>query len=340
MAEHRYILSAGHRNTDRGGATGEFEWTYPSCKALKAAIKARGGKAWIIQEEDGDGDPSLFKNGGLQRAARNCVELAARHGPFDAYISSHYNGGRSPGFHAIHPDGWEAPDRKADNPKDVRLCRAIRDRIKATNTVGLISWTRDSPGVMSEHETGVVSDTKPKRLGEMVGTMGFRETTVRVVIEAGSIDVARERAFINDKNWVRNVYAEAVVDALEDVFGAFPEQRQQGPGQDFAPPLPRPVLTQFKDRTEADVPAAIKDDGHWYFWIGQVVRVTKRTRRMQFPADNAPSVGPDLMPATADEPADEFFAAWGSIAENGRPFTHTFFDSRIWLDDTDFGISD
>jgi hypothetical protein len=341
MPNHRYILSAGHHNTQRGGASGEFEWTYPSCKALKAAIEARGGQAWIIQEEDGDSDPTMFTNGGRQAAAAACVDLASEHGPFDAYISSHYNGGRSPGFHAIHPDGWHEPDRKKDNPKDVQLCRAIRDRVKATNTVGLISWTADSPGVMSERESGAVDHTEPKRLGEMVGTFGFRNTTARVIIEAGSIDVARERAFINDKNWVRNVYAEAVVDALEDVFGAFPQARiPVHTDVGVVAPKPRPRLTQYRDRDEANIPAAIQDDGQWYFWIGHVVRVTKQTRRMQFADDDAPSVGPDLMPATADAPADEFFAAWGGIAPNGRPFVHTFFDSRIWLEDTDFGVSD
>ena len=338
MANHRYILSAGHRNTNKGGAREEITWTYPSCKAIKAAIEARGGRAWIIQEEDGDDDPTFFKNGGLQQAAKHCVNIASRHGPFDAYISSHYNGGRAPGFHSIHPDARSGVDTKANNPKDVDLCRAIRDRVKATNTVGVLGWTSDSPGVMSEKETGVGS--QGHRLGEMVGTQGFRDSTARVIIEAGSIDVARERAFINDKHWVRNVYAEAVVDALADVFGAFPQGRPPAPDKGVAPRRPLPVLTQYKDRVEADVPAVIKVGDDWYFWIGRVVRVTKQTRRMQFASDDAPSVGPDLMPATADEPADEFFAAWGALAENGRPFTHTFFDSRIWLDDTDFGISD
>lgn len=342
MAEHRYILSAGHRNTNRGGATDEINWTFPSCKALKAAIEARGGKAFIIQEVDGGGDGTFFVSGGRQACAERCVSVAAEHGPFDAYISSHYNGGRSPGFHAIFPDGWGGSgDTKTHNPKDVRLCRAIRDRVKATNTVGMLSWTKDSPGVMSEHESGAVSGIEGRRLGEMVGTHGFRSSTARVIIEAGSIDVARERAFITDRHWVRHVYAEAVVDALEDIFGPFPERRPVDPDEEnFAKPMPRPVLTQFKDRAEADVPAAIKDGDDWYFWIGREVTVTKQTKRMQFADDDAPTVGPDLMPATSDDPGDQFFAAWGGIAKNGRPFAHTFWETRVWLDDTDFGMSD
>ena len=104
MATHKYILSAGHRNTNGGGAKNEINWTYPSVIALKDAIEDRGGKAWIVQEEDGDGDKTRYVSGGLQAAAAKCVDLASKYGPFDAYISCHYNGGPSPGFHAIFPD--------------------------------------------------------------------------------------------------------------------------------------------------------------------------------------------------------------------------------------------
>jgi hypothetical protein len=131
-----------------------------------------------------------------------------------------------------------------------------------------------------------------------------------------------------------------VVDGLADVFGPFPATATPQPIGPFAPKKRRPALTQFKDRPESDIPAAIKDGDRWFFWIGKTVKVINQTRRMQTATDDAPSVGLDLMPATADESAAEFFAAWGSIAKNGRPFVHTFFDTVIWLDDTDFGISD
>lgn len=219
MATHRYVLSAGHRNTNGGGARNEINWTYPSVVALKAAIEARGGKAIIVHQRDGDSDPSFSVGRGLQNVAGLCVALAEANGPFDAYISSHYNGGSSPGFHAIFPDAWSGVDTKANNPLDVRLARAMRDEVKATGTVKMLSWTADSPGVMSERETGV--GAQGYRLGEFVGTLGFRDTTARVIIEASSIDVASEAKFINDPFWVRNVYSEAIVDALESVFGKF-----------------------------------------------------------------------------------------------------------------------
>ena len=246
LASHRFILSAGHRNTDGGGASNEINWTYPSVLALKQAIQKRGGKAWIVSEEDGDNDPSFSKGRGLQAAAGLCVSLAAKHGPFDAYISSHYNGGNSPGFHAIFPDARSGSDTKANNPLDVQLCRAIRDRVRDTETVKMLSWTGDSPGVMSEKETGV--GAQGYRLGEFVGTLGFRDTTARVIIEASSIDVASERKFINDPKWVRDVYCEAIVDALEDVFGKFkqrPDTKPEPKPSTFPSKSPIPELSEL-----------------------------------------------------------------------------------------------
>ena len=130
MTTHRYILSGGHRNTNRGGATGEVHWTYGATVRLRDAIVRRGGKAWIIQEQDGDSDRTDYLNGGLQQAAVHCTKLAPSLGPFDAYISMHYNGGASPGFHAIFPDApTGGVDVKANNPLDVKLCRTVRDKV-------------------------------------------------------------------------------------------------------------------------------------------------------------------------------------------------------------------
>lgn len=70
MATNRLLLSAGHRNTDRGGAAREIDWTYPMSVKVKKEYERRGGKAWIIQEEDGDHDPSFSVGRGLQNAAR------------------------------------------------------------------------------------------------------------------------------------------------------------------------------------------------------------------------------------------------------------------------------
>lgn len=330
MASHRYILSAGHRNTNGGGARNEINWTYPSVVALKSAIEARGGKAWIVQQEDGDSDPSRYLNGGLQQAATKCVSLEKTFGPFDAYISSHYNGGASPGFHAIFPDSpTGGVDVKANNPLDVRLCRTIRDRVRNTNTVRMLSWTADSPGVMSERETGV--GAKGYRLGEFYGTMGFRMTTARVIIEASSIDVASEARYINDPAWVRNVYCEAIVDALEDVFGSFAERPEvPEPGPDPIPePDPKPIYERADPIPElADLPAYVHlPNGAQLIRVDHTVKALRDTPRLKWASKDSPKVGPEV------KAGDLFDVAYLIVNADGSLYWYSPWATRFRFDD-------
>jgi hypothetical protein len=281
MATHRFILSAGHRNLNRGGAYREIDWTYPSVKAIKAAIEKRGGLAWIVQEEDGDKDPSFFLNGGLQQAAAKCVELAKVHGPFKAYISSHYDS--SPGFHAIFPDSPSGGvDVKANNPLDVRLCFAIRDAVKTTGTVPMKSWPAAGPGVMSERETRVGADGY--RLGEFYGTVGFRQETARVILEAsGTGD-----PYIWKPGWVETVYAEAVVNGLEAVFGKFREAvPEPPPGPVYAARSPIPQL--------ATLPVYLAlANGAQLIRVNHVLQAMRETSRLKWAIDTAPETGPKV----------------------------------------------
>lgn len=217
MATHRFILSAGHRNTDGGGAIQEYVWTYPMTKMLRDTIVRRGGMAWIVQEQDGDNDPSFSVGRGLQNAARRCVELAASKGPFDAYISCHYEGAPARGFFGIHPDGGSG-DYKANNPVDVELIETFARHVPKTGMPARKLQGHPTPGVMSERETGV--GLQGFRLGEFVGTLGFRETTARVIIEAGSYSVLADRAMLWNWAWVQR-YCDALVDGLEEMFGSF-----------------------------------------------------------------------------------------------------------------------
>lgn len=232
MADHRYGIGMGHRNINYGGAWGEFDWT-PSCaRALKEAIEARGGKAYLFQEHDGDNDPNFSTGKGLQAAARvGSDTIVNRYGPLTAIFFCHYNGGGGAGAHFIYPDGWVAPDRGVDNPLDIKLSTAIKRHLAKTNTVGFLHWSGwlgPEPGVMSERNTGAVANRYGYRLGELVGTIQHRSTTPRLIIEAGSIDTS-ERKYITNPAWVRHVYAEAIVDALEEVFGAMPKPKPQEP---------------------------------------------------------------------------------------------------------------
>ena len=217
MATHRYIISSGHRNTDRGGAHREAEWTYPISVKLKNAIHRRGGKAWIIQEEDGDSDPSFCVGRGLQNAARLCVDLANAVGGVDAYISMHYEGGPAGGFFGIFPDARSGVDIGSNNTMDRRLCRIFAKHVEKTGMPKRLAGVVE-PGVMSERQTGVGG--QGWRLGEFVGTLGFRTTTARVILEAGNYGTIADRNRIWNDAW-QDRYVEALVDGLEEEYGKF-----------------------------------------------------------------------------------------------------------------------
>lgn len=245
MATHRFILSAGHRNTDGGGAAREIEWTYPICVKLKNAIQRRGGKAWIIQEEDGDTDPSFCVGRGLQNAARLCVDLAKAVGGADAYISMHYEGVNNTsvrGFFGIFPDSPypNDVDVRANNTLDYNLCKVLAKHVEKTGMPKRTGWVVE-PGIMSERQTGVGG--KGYRLGEFYGTVGFRETTARVILEGGAYTNATDRAMLWDNAW-QSQYVEALVDGLEEVYGKFT-------GEVIPPkPDPTPDARTFTTRFE------------------------------------------------------------------------------------------
>ncbi len=327
MASHKFILSAGHRNTNRGGANNEINWTPGATRALRDAIVARGGEAFIIQELRGEND---FINAGLQTVAQMCVTESKTKGPFDAYLSMHYNGGGSPGFHIIFPSA--GTESKATNPVDVELCRKIRDAVRATGTVRMLSWTADSPGVMAEQETGV--GAQGYRLGEFVGTLDMRSTTARVILEASSIDVASERAYINDARWVRDVYAEAIVDGLEAQFGKFSDAPvpQPVPVPERIAPSLLPALEQLKNHPDTEIPALVKDGNDWWFFIGRDVQARVDTPRLLYAVADSPRLGPDIK-------AGETFYVWfGTFADDGYPYGYTRWGTRVRLWDTDLGI--
>jgi hypothetical protein len=296
----RFVLSAGHRNHNGPGALNESDWTYPSVVALKEAIECRGGHAWIIQEEAGGSNPTFFE-GSVQEAAEACVALAATHGPFHAYISSHYNVTEKPstqgGFHVIFPDdpNGATDDIKANNQLSVRLCRTIRDHIEKTDTLGILSWAGDSPGVMSEADTRVGSTKEGdtfRRLREFVGTSGFRDATARIILEAGNYSNPQERAFIDDPAWVRHVYCEAIVDALEEMFGDF---RVDIPSH-YDEPIHYAELDQFASSTQDETPPCLMDD-RGTMWVRHMQDVTVQIATHRFRSDDLKGiVGPNLCP--------------------------------------------
>jgi hypothetical protein len=342
-------IGMGHRNKGRGGARDEIDWTPEAARALQRRARARGILAELIAEHDEDNQDD-WSNTDRQSAAKIGVRNIERlHGNVDVVIFMHYNGGGAPGAHFIHPDGWASPFRKDDNPGDVRLCRRIKNHVKATSSVGLLAYQTwmDEPGVMSEKETGAVAHRSGFRLGEMLGVEDWRENTFRVIAEAGSIDVAREAAYIRDPRWVEFTYCEAILDAIEEELGHFgtgtgssghspnpiePEPIEPG----FSQPIRIPELDAFKGRPDEHIPAAVHTESEgWFFFIGRDVRVTKSdgTPRHRLPDEsNADRTGVNVPEGEA------FYAWWGGISASGRPYAYTLWASRIWLEDTDFAL--
>lgn len=342
-------IGMGHRNTGRGGARDESNWTPGAARALQRRARARGMVAELIAEHDNDDQPD-WSDTDRQSAAKVGVRNIERiHGNVNVVIFMHYNGGGAPGAHFIHPDGWSSPFRKQDNPGDVRLCRRIKNHIKATGSVGLLafqSWM-DEPGVMSEKETGAVAGRRGYRLGEMLGVEDWRAHTFRVIAEAGSIDVPREAAYIRDPRWVEFTYCEAILDALEEEFGRFGsgtgtaghgpiliEPEPIDPG--FSQPVRIPELDALKGRPDEHIPAAVHTDSEgWFFFIGRDVRVTRPggTPRHRLPDETNPERTGVNVPE-----GEVFYAWWGGISGTGRPYAYTLWASRIWLEDTDFAL--
>jgi len=219
MATHRFILSAGHRNTDGGGAWKgpESAWTYPICVKLKRAIEQRGGKAWIMSEEDGDNDPSFSHGRGLQNVAYLAADLAKRLGGVDAYLSMHYGAEPINGFFAIFPDATglspsTPTDVRGNNTLDIRLARVLAQHVAKTG------MPIRGDGTMSETRSGV--GLQGYRLGELYGTRAMQPTSPRLIVEAGNSLSQKEYDLMWSNAW-QDKYVNAIVDGLEEVFGKF-----------------------------------------------------------------------------------------------------------------------
>lgn len=278
----KVILSAGHKNTDGGGAYRESEWTYPACVDIRDELVRRGHEAWIIQEHDGDSRPDTSLGRGLQNVAYLCVELAKTVGGVDLYFSQHYEGTRQPapqGAFGVYPDAQG--DSAEINPLDIRIAKSIADAVAQTG----MGWRGD--GTMSEQNTYVGS--KGYRLGEMVGTLGLRERTARVVFEAGNIAHAGNASLLWDPDWRHRIYPKAVVDGMEAVFGTVKgDTPVSTPDTVYAPPI---TIEAVSD----DRPLIVLDNGAVLVRLDSAEATTiRKTPRMQAAHAGAKSVGPDI----------------------------------------------
>lgn len=236
--------------------------------------------------------------------------------------------------------------RASPTPGDKRLAQRIAKKIDATDTVGLIQWTADaragSPGVMRESETRV--GAQGHRLGEFVGSAPIRDRTVRLILEAGNISNPAEAAYIRDPRWVRDVYAVAQVDALEEEFGTFSAQTPvlKPPTPTYAKPVIVPELKQYEKRPVETIPLVVRaevpsPDGTTKH-VEKFVRAWT-TVKAEVPIGRLQTLDPDGPRVWQDIKVGEpFFVPFVGFNE-GRPYTRTFFGTVIYLDGTDLAIA-
>lgn len=332
--DHVYVFSMGHRNAGpdnegnpaRGGAQGEADWTPKCARFVADEFRARGARVFIAQELDGDDDPDDSWPMKRQPVAELSARLAKQHGAL-AYLSFHYNGSE-PGFHAVVADSGVGHNARtlAENTKDVALAQAIASRLKSTNTVSI---RRD--GVMSELETGAVHHDRENRLGELLGTFPVRKTTARLILEAADINTPRERRFLQDDGWVRDVYAMAIADGCADVFGPFPNPDGR-PGGGFAEPSPIADLAEFLANgvlIKTPPPVVTISSGEQMHFVNKTGRAIRATSRRRFGSRQAPSTGPDI------EAGQTFTMVWRYQAGDGNAYVITPFWTRVSAEDVE-----
>lgn len=321
MTSPTFILSMGHANSNRGGATRELEWTRIITPKLKAEIIRRGGRAYIIQEEDGDTNPTDSVGRGLQNVAYLCVDLAKAVGGAKAYISMHYGGEPHRGFFGIYPDAREGSDEGKNNPLDINLCRVIAKHVEKTGMPKRTGGVME-PGVMSERQTGV--GAQGLRLGEFVGTMGFRQTTARVILEGGNYNTLADREMLWSNAWQAK-YVSAICDGLEEVYGVF--------APDGAKPSPTPEPTPEYEKA-SPVPALadnrpflLTTGGAIFVRADVIVETIRDTPRLKYAGGTA-KVGPDV------KSGEQFATDYLIINDDKSLYWYTPWATRIRYEDT------
>lgn len=291
------------------------------CVKLRDEIQRRGGKAWIIQEEDGDRDPTNSIGRDLNNVARLCVDLAKTVGGVDAYLSMHYGAEPVNGFFVVYPDGRDGGgDSAADNPLDLKLARAIVARVRKTD-MGI----RGTDGLLSERKSNV--GIQGYRLGELASTVGFRDTTVRLILEGGNSNSPAELTLLWLDKW-QNEYVSAIADGLEDTFGIF--KGGTAPLPEPAPePTPKPTYESPSPIRElaGERPLVLLNNGATLVRVDAVVETISETPRLKYAGGTA-IVGPPI------PKGERFLTDYLVILENGDKYWYTPWATRIRYDDT------
>jgi hypothetical protein len=191
----KFLVVAGHRNTDRGGSNHEFERTPALARAHRDALRAAGFDVLYLQEDDGDGDPN-FTDGDLQDVGRLARDIMEAQAGSWVMIDCHYAGDGGPrGVFAIYPmsDGLAAgiggdhsADAQGNNPLDEEFGRLAAHHIAQTTGLQARTTGGAEDGLMPEDHTGV--GLEGFRLAMFAWTVSLQPRAIRLVIEHGDSD--------------------------------------------------------------------------------------------------------------------------------------------------------
>jgi hypothetical protein len=202
-----------------------------------------------------DSLPPLFSSpGGLDTVGQKTAAIMRTiPGPM-VDLDLHYEGASAQGVFAIVPDesglvtaiagGAPGDDTWANNPLDVELARAISTEISKATGLRLRATTE--AGVMSERSTGV--GIQGYRLATMAYSAAFRDRTVRLVVEHGSLPTA-DRDIILPTTFTEKC-AKAAVIAVNRVYKVSPVQPPKPEPSPYATPGWTPVQ-DGKDHTDS-----------------------------------------------------------------------------------------
>lgn len=309
----KVLLSGGHRNTTRGGAYREIDWTMPVTRKLAAAFRKAGWTADILQELDGDNDPN-FQHANLDHVGQKAVQLDKTRGPYGLFFSQHYEGVAVSGCFGI-PPGSQSADRQlisfrtrirdnellSGNGADLAFCRIASAKVAGVKVNGRSIPQRRGgviePGVMAEWQTGVGGSGW--RLSELYESLPIRDHCARVIFEAGTYGVQNDRDLLWLPAW-QDAYCDAIVAAAEAwraewLAGVADTKPVPVPTPDpkYADPITPAWLTDLILTADADAPKknqATDTDGTIWTALNDTVEALSELPRRQLPKIDSPVI--------------------------------------------------
>lgn len=203
MAKTHVILSAGHRNTTNGGSAGEAALNLAYAAAYARILPEMGFTVHYLQRlKPARGKPDWYAGrlGDVAKKAASIAESLPEDEPvvmIDVHMEAP-NAGR--GIFAIVPDGAglgetpaSSPDTWANNKETRKLGRLIVKEISEATGIPM-RFSRE-PGLMSEKQTGVATDSTPSRLAMFRHTASLWDRMERIVLEHGNL--ASDKALLH-----------------------------------------------------------------------------------------------------------------------------------------------